>query len=94
MADVSHDRVARNNLRGAEGFLNLQPNIVYGVLHENCRLWIGLGHLFLPFLEAGKHGMRDDDGLELPLRCSTVLAGKHIHLSLVQAELADVCLQE
>jgi len=42
--------------------------------------------------EARQHLMGQDDGLELALDLGAILARQHVHLPLVQPQLADVCL--
>mmetsp|Transcript_79597 Transcript_79597/g.170677 ORF Transcript_79597/g.170677 Transcript_79597/m.170677 type:complete len:245 (+) Transcript_79597:1472-2206(+) len=64
------------------------------VLHEDSAVRIGLRHLRLPGLEPVKHVVGQDDGLDFPACRITVVPCEHIHLPLIDAKLADVCLQE
>lgn len=43
--------------------------------------------------QAGQHGVRKDDRLELALGRRAVLARQHVYLALVLAQLADVRLR-
>ena len=48
----------------------------------------------LPLEEPVEHVVREDDGLQLDARLVAVLAREHVDLALVDAELADVGLEE
>lgn len=57
-------------------------------------IYVCTGHLLLALGQTVEHMMREDDRLELDAGCVAVFAGEHVDLALVDAELADVCLEE
>mmetsp|Transcript_33843 Transcript_33843/g.54847 ORF Transcript_33843/g.54847 Transcript_33843/m.54847 type:complete len:229 (-) Transcript_33843:622-1308(-) len=92
--DVLKARVVFDNLRRAEGALDLSVYLLLSILHENGRGRVGLGHFGLSLLKPWEHMVGQNNGFQLALDVIAVFTCKHIDLALVQPKLTDVCLEE
>ena len=78
----------------AERVGDLARHVFRGILHEDGGLLVRLGHFGLALGEAVQHVVRQDDRFQLNARRVAVLACEHVHLSLIDSQLADVRLEE
>ena len=77
-----------------ETLLDFAHNIFSCVFHEDGRVRIALTHLGLTFLQSEEHVMRNNDRLILAFDAVAVFLCKHVHFSLIEAELADISFEE
>ena len=89
---VVKDGIALDDSGRAERFLYFPCYLLDGVFHEDGGVGVGLGHLFLALDESADHAVGDNDGLVL-LGVGH-FDGEHVDLALVDAELANIDVEE